>query len=123
MSADIFKEADWWFNFADESFNFWPEMSWVFFSKFFYCDTKWLAWISSSEAIHFATPRLAIEGSKICPNRCLIQDFVLHARFKDGTRKGFVLDVTDCSRFWNSQFESKLNSADSATQGHNSEGM
>ena len=113
MVGDIFKEADWWFDFLDESFDVWPEMSWVVFSKFFSSNTKRLAGISASDAIHFSTPRFAIEGFKIRPNRRCIQSFFFHAASQDLARKGFDLDITDCSRSWLCEFKSKLDAAKS----------
>ena len=44
-----------------------------------------LAWNCSSDAIHEATPWLAVEGSKISPDRRIIKGFVLHARDQNFT--------------------------------------
>ena len=69
------------------------------------------------EGLIYAAKELGSEMYFITSGQVQIQGFVLHARFQDAARKGFVLDVTDCSSFWNSQLESKFDSSDSATQG------
>jgi hypothetical protein len=69
MSADILEEAEVWFNLTDDSFDIWPQMSWIFISELLPSNTERLAWVSSSDAIHFATPRFAVEGLNIRPHR------------------------------------------------------
>lgn len=48
-----------------------------------------------SDAIHDATPRLAIEGREIVPDRRAIQGRVVHPRHESSRCVGFPLDVTD----------------------------
>jgi len=60
-------------------------------------DAERLTWIAASEDIHCATPRVAIEGSNIVPDRCFIQGRVFHPRHEGGRSIGFPLDVTQSS--------------------------
>ena len=56
---------------------------------------KWLAGVPASEDIHCSTPRAAIEGSNIVPQRCFIQGLVFHPRHEGGRSICFPLDVTN----------------------------
>lgn len=58
-------------------------------------DGKRLARISAKDNIHRATPRAAVEGGNVVPQRCFIQGRVFHPRHKGGRSIGFPLDVTD----------------------------
>jgi hypothetical protein len=42
----------------------------------------WLAWESSSEDIHFSTPRFWVEGADVSPDRRWIEG-IFHTRRKD----------------------------------------
>jgi hypothetical protein len=63
MSWDVFEEAQGWIDFSYHPKDIWPEVSRVFIAELFARNAKGLTWISCSDAIHEATPRLAIEGS------------------------------------------------------------
>jgi hypothetical protein len=63
MSGDVFEEAQGRVDFSHHAKDIWPEVPWVFVTELFACNTKGLAWIARSDAIHQSTPRLAIEGS------------------------------------------------------------
>jgi hypothetical protein len=63
MSWDVFEEAQGRVNFSHHAKDIWPEVSRVFVAELLTCNAKGLAWIARSDAIHEATPRLAIEGS------------------------------------------------------------
>jgi hypothetical protein len=122
MSTDVFEEAEWWVDFSNHAKHIWPEVSWVFASSLFSCNTKGLAGIARSDAIHNATPWFAVEGFKICPNRRRIQGVFCHARCQDGTGKGFDLDKTDGASIWLRHAESKVESPDAGAQGQNGKG-
>lgn len=47
--------------------------------------------------IHDSTPRLAVEGREIVPDRRLIQGRVFHPRHEDGRCEGFALNMTNGS--------------------------
>lgn len=46
-----------------------------------------------SDEIHRSTPRSAVEGLEVVPDRSRIQGLVLHPRHEDGRGEGFPLDV------------------------------
>ena len=54
-----------------------------------------LARSSASDAIHEATPRAAVEGAEIVPNRGLAQGLLRHPGHEAGRGEGFPLDVTN----------------------------
>ncbi len=74
-----------------------------------------LAGVARSDAIHDAAPRLEVEGSKVRPDRRLIQGLVFHARDKAGGGMGFPLDVTDAARVGSGDLDSKFEAADPGT--------
>jgi hypothetical protein len=78
---------------------------------------------SPRDAIHFSTPRLAIEGANIRPNRRRIQGLVFHARSPEFAGECFVLNEADDARFWDRQLDSEIESPVSGEEGQNPEGM
>jgi hypothetical protein len=117
MSADIFKEAERGADFSHHAKDIWPEVSWVFRAALFARNTKGLARVACSDAIHRATPWLAVEGYKICPNRCRIQGVFCHPRRQNGAGIGFDLNKTDCASSWLRQSNAEVESADTSAQG------
>jgi hypothetical protein len=122
MSGDVFEETEPWLNLPHNPVHIWPEVARIIFAFLFSCNGEWLAWISCSDAIHDATPRLAVKGSQIRPNRRFIHGFVFHARCQDFARKGFDLDKTDCSSIWLRHSDAEVESADTGAQGQNVKG-
>jgi hypothetical protein len=51
-----------------------------------------LAWETGSDEIHASTPRAAIEGREIAPDRSAIHGLVRHPRHESGRSEGVVLD-------------------------------
>jgi hypothetical protein len=82
-----------------------------------------LARYSSNDDIHDSTPRDAIEGGKIRPDRRVINEFVLHASFQDFAARDFPLNVADCSSMRHNSLDSNADAVDSATQGQHVEGI
>jgi hypothetical protein len=56
-------------------------------------DAEVLARRSASDAIHEATPRAAVEGAEVVPNRGLAQGLLRHPGHEAGRCVGFPLDV------------------------------
>ena len=123
MSGDVFEEAEPWAYLPHNPVHIWPEVARVVFTFLFSGNGEWLARISCSDAIHKATPWLAVKGSQIRPNRRFVQTFVFHARCQDFARKGFDLDKTDCSSIWLRHSDAEVESADTGAQGQNVKGM
>ena len=110
MSGDIFKEAIFWLDFSDNSSDMWPQVSWVLISEFFANTGEWLAWVSGSDNIHLSTPRLAVEGFNVRPERSLIQVAFFHSFDKDCGDIGFALDITNAFGIWIGEFDSEFES-------------
>jgi hypothetical protein len=56
-----------------------------------------LAGKAAKDEIHDSTPRAAIEGGDIRPDRCRMKLAVLRTRRQDRCGVGFVFHATDCS--------------------------
>jgi hypothetical protein len=74
-------------------------------------DREGLAGESGSDEIHFATPREAIEGSQISPDRRVIQGTVFNTRRQDFAGSGFVFHEADNVSPWQSQPDSEVKSS------------
>jgi len=86
-------------------------------------DAERLTWIAASEDVHRATPRVAIEGSNIVPDRCFIQGRVFHPRHEGGRCIGFPLDVTHSSIPGAGNGEAEVDPAGSGTERQAEEGV
>lgn len=76
-----------------------------------------LAGIAGKEDMNAATPRAAVEGSQVIPDRSLRKRSVFHPR---GKRRGgveVVLDVADRSIVWLGDMEPKVETAIAGTEG------
>ena len=80
MVGDVLEETPCGLALADNPGNVWPQMPWVLIGAFAPRDAEGLAWISSRDAIDFATPACAIEGPHVRPDRRRIQPSCFHMR-------------------------------------------
>ena len=78
-------------------------------------DGHFLARVARSDDIHDATPRSAIEGDKVVPDRSRIQGRVRHPRHERRRGVGFPLDVTHSSISWLSDVNAEVESASAGT--------
>jgi len=67
------------------------------------------------DAIHDSTPRAAVEGFEIRPQRRCIQASRFHLARQDFAAEGFPLHHADCSSSWNGKSESEGDAADPGT--------
>jgi hypothetical protein len=68
------------------------------------------------DEIHDATPRSAVEGGKVVPDRSRIQGRWLHPRHEDGRSEGFPFDVTHTAVvITKGEMESEFEAADPGT--------
>jgi hypothetical protein len=79
----IFQEDEAGSNFANHSEDVGPYPAFVGCASPLACDGEGLAGWPGRDNIHFAAPRLAVEGGNVIPDRSRIQGFVRHARNKD----------------------------------------
>jgi hypothetical protein len=76
-----------------------------------------LARVAASDDIHSATPRSAVEGSQVTPDRRRSHGFFFHASRQDRGGEGFPLDVTDdASRSAENKLNPEVESADAGTE-------
>ena len=78
--------------------------------------TKGLAGVSANDASHLSTPRVAVEGVQISPDRRVIQGTVRNTRCQDFAGSDFVFQVANCASAWESQSDSEVESPGSAAQ-------
>jgi hypothetical protein len=69
VMSNVFDEKPFRFGFFGDSAYMRPEVPGVVFSFFVPCNAERLAGISGRDKIHLSTPRAAIEGCKIVPDR------------------------------------------------------
>jgi len=115
MVGDVLEKTPLGLDFTGDAGNVWPQVAGVIGSAFFPRDAERLAGISSSDAINFATPWLAVEGSHVRPDRRRIQPSCFHMRNKEAGDIGFPLDSTNQLCCWFGKFETKLKPARSGT--------
>ena len=97
MMGDIFEEDEGRFDFADDAGDMRPEVARVCRPLALACDAKWLARIPRCNDVHRATPRAAIEGSNVVPDRRVIQGRVFHPRHESGCGEGLPFDMAHSS--------------------------
>ena len=83
VSAHVLEEAPGWLNLSDDAGDVGPEVPGVVGSPSFTGDAERLARVAASDSIHEATPRLAIEGSHVRPDRSLRNRARFHVRGQD----------------------------------------
>jgi hypothetical protein len=106
--GDVFQEHKSRSHCTNDSFDGRPEPALVINAFLGTSETEGLTGETGSDAIHSATPRLAIEGREIVPDRCLIQVLLCHPRHKSGRRETVPLNVTYGSGCDSSESQSKL---------------
>jgi len=92
---NLLKKDEAGFTLFGDAYNLRPQGSLVFVPPALACCAVRLAGDSSSDEIHLAAPRLAVECCEIVPDRSRIQGLVFHPRHEDARCIGFPLDVAD----------------------------
>jgi len=113
MVGNVLKEDPLGSDFSNDSGDIGPEMIWSFGSTLGAGDAEWLARVARNDAIHDSTPRLAVEGFNIRPNRRFVQGAVFHTRYQDLDDWNFDLHIADDSRSWNRQSEAEFETSNS----------
>lgn len=75
--------------------NVWPQVARVVGSLSFAGNAERLTRVAASDDIHDATPRFAVEGLKVRPDRRCIQGTVRHTRNQKAGGIGFDLHIAD----------------------------
>jgi hypothetical protein len=111
MAPDVFKEHFGRFALADDARDVRPEMPRVFLSEPLAGDRERLARVARNDAIHEATPRAAVEGFKIRPQRSGFERSVRKTRRQDAGSADFPCHVSDRARFRASDSQSEAHAA------------
>ena len=93
MMGDILEEHEGRLDLADDAGDMRPEVARILTAKPSARHAEWLARIASSDDIHRATPRAAVEGSNVVPDNSLIQGRIFHPRHESGCGEGFPFDM------------------------------
>ncbi len=117
MMGDILEEHEWWFDFADDAGDMWPEMARILGAEPSACDGKWLARVACAKKIHRAAPRAAIEGSNVIPDNSLIQGRVFHPRHESGCGEGLPLDIAHSTISGEGKVQSEVEPASAGAEG------
>lgn len=97
-ASDVFPEDEKGLCFADDSDELVEEpASGAIEAGALASDGDVLAWASPNDAIHAATPRAAVEGCDVVPNRRAAQGLFFHPCHEAGRCVGFPLNVTHSS--------------------------
>jgi hypothetical protein len=94
MMADVLQKDEGRLALGNDARDVRPEMAFVFRPPPPAGDRERLARIARKDDVHRATPRAAIEGSDIVPDRSRIQGRHFHPGHENGRRIGFPFDVT-----------------------------
>ncbi len=79
VTRNVFEKAECRAYLANNSGDVRPKVPLVIAAAPPSCHAEWLARVTANDAIHQATPRAAVEGSDIRPNRRRIQPSRFHA--------------------------------------------
>ena len=115
-SRDILEKHPSGLNVAKDALDIGPEPPLVLDALLLPGDAERLAGESRRDEIHDSTPRAAVEGGEVIPDRSLTHGLVRHPRHEDSRCVGFPLDVTDSAISGDGEVESKLEAADAGTE-------
>lgn len=98
-----------------------PEVALVFFAEPLPGLAEGLAWIAGNDAMNSATPRAAVEGGDIAPQRRRSQKLLFHRRNQMGAGECVSLNETDADSAWNRQSDTEIESSASGAEGDDPE--
>ena len=116
VSCHVLEEAPLRPDLSNDSLDARPEMARVCGPEPLSGDAKRLARVSPNDSSHAATPRAAVEGVEISPDRRVIQGIVFNTRCQDFAGSDFVFHVADRASSRESQSDSSIESTGSATE-------
>jgi hypothetical protein len=111
VSSHVLEEAPSRFNLSDDPLDRGPEMPRVCCSEPLSGDGEGLAGIASNDSSHLSTPRVAVEGVQISPDRRVMKGTVRNTRCQDFAGSDFVFHVQDRSSAAQSSLNSQVESA------------
>lgn len=93
-SGDVLEEYKFGFHFSDNPGNVRPHVTLVVRPFAAPGEAEGLAGVPRNDKIHDSTPRAAVEGRQIVPQRRAIQGLVFHTRDENGRRVAFPFNVS-----------------------------
>jgi hypothetical protein len=121
-SAHVFDEDPGRLALSDDPERIGPEVPGIVCSASLASDAPRLTRDAASDAIHDSTPRLAVEGSEIRPNRCRVKASVFHPRSQLEASRGFVFHPTDGASRFARQMDAEIESSGSRAETKHVEG-
>ena len=116
MPGDVLKKNESWLALSDDPSDVRPEVALISMSAPLACEAERLAGVARRDEMNDSTPRAAVEGSKVVPDRSRSQDAFFHARNQARGCMSFPLHETDGAiGVSKSEADSKLQPADSGT--------
>jgi hypothetical protein len=94
VPLDVFEEDPRRLRLAHDARDVRPEVARIVRAALVAGDRERLARITRSDEVHDSTPRAAVEGCEIVPNRRVAQGRVVHPGHECGRRMGVSLDIT-----------------------------
>jgi len=94
MAFDVFAEDPFGLDFSDDAGDIGPEMPGIVDAPSFAGTAERLAGIAGRDDMNAATPRLAVKGFEIVPNKRCAQGRVFHPRHESGRSVSFPLDIS-----------------------------
>ncbi|OCJ64026.1 hypothetical protein A6U96_09495 [Agrobacterium tumefaciens] len=116
MTFDVLEEAPFGIELLGDSPDVRPEVAGIAFALAPAGKAEGLAGISGSEDMNLSTPRRAVEGGNVIPDRSRIQGLVFHPCHESGRREGFPLDVTNSSIVCFCDMEAEFEAADAGAK-------
>lgn len=116
MSWHVFKEAPFGADLAHDPGDIGPEVAGVILAPAQAGEGEGLAGISGREDMNAATPRAAVKGSQIVPDRSRSQGRVRHPCHERGRGETVSLDITHSSESGFCEVKAEIQSADTGAK-------
>ena len=117
MSFDILGEQPVGLDFPCDAGDIGPKVSRIGVSLSLAAHAERLTGITGSDDMNAATPRTAIKGFEIVPNRCRSQGRFFHPRHESGRSMGFPLDVSHSAVVGLCDVQAKIKAGVTGTEG------
>jgi hypothetical protein len=121
-SRDVLENDPSGLNLPKASLDVGPEPALVLEATLAAGDAERLTGEARRDEIHDSTPRAAVEGREIVPDRSSSQGRFFHPRHESGRGVGFPLDVTDSTISGHGELEPEIESSDAGAEGKSMEG-
>ena len=115
-SGDVLQEHVARSHVSNDPGNVWPDPSLIIDTSLLPGGGEWLAREAGSDEIHASTPRCAIEGCEVVPNRRLIQGRLAHPGHECGRCVAVPLNVSHSSGGDSGESRDELKQSDAGAE-------